>query len=77
MRVFGQNARLARQAGHSTRYEIFDYQATQAIAAAAHFLEFDGLKVPSARAPCSNLVFFTDRLADGSFVAWLASGRLG
>lgn len=47
------------------RYESFDYQATQAIAAAAHFLEFDGLKIPSARAPCSNLVLFLDRLSEG------------
>jgi hypothetical protein len=47
------------------RYESFDYQATQAIAAAAHFLEFDGLKVPSARAPCANLVLFLDRVAVG------------
>jgi hypothetical protein len=47
------------------RYENFDYQVTQAIAAAAHFLEFDGLKVPSARAACSNLVLFLDRLSEG------------
>jgi hypothetical protein len=26
-----------------SRYESFDYTATQALAAAAHFLEFDGL----------------------------------
>lgn len=44
------------------RYESLDYAATQAIAAAAHFLEFDGLLVPSARAPCLNLVIFLDRL---------------
>jgi hypothetical protein len=48
------------------RYESFDYAATQAIAAAAHFLEFDGLRVPSARADCQNLVLFLDRVADGS-----------
>lgn len=36
----------------------FDYAATQAIASAAHFLEFDGLIVPSAHAPCANLVVF-------------------
>jgi RES domain-containing protein len=48
------------------RYESFDYLATQAIAAAAHFLEFDGLLVPSARAPCSNLVLFLDRISDGA-----------
>jgi hypothetical protein len=45
------------------RYESFDYAATQSIAAAAHFLEFDGLIVPSARYACSNLVVFMDRLA--------------
>jgi RES domain-containing protein len=44
------------------RYESFEYQETQAIAAAAHFLEFDGLLVPSARAPCSKLVVFLDRI---------------
>lgn len=43
------------------RYANFDYAATQAIAAAAHFLGFDGLLVPSARYPCTNLVLFTDR----------------
>jgi len=48
------------------RYEGFDYAATQAIAAAAHFLEFDGLIVPSARAACANLVIFMDRLAKGA-----------
>ncbi len=47
------------------RYESFDYRSTQAIAAAAHFLEFDGLKIQSARAPCSNLVLFLDRLSEG------------
>jgi len=46
-----------------SRYESFDYGATQAIAAAAHFLEFDGLLVPSARFRCSNLVLFTDRIS--------------
>jgi len=47
----------------TARYEGFDHVATQAIAAAAHFLEFDGLKVPSARAACANLVLFMDRLS--------------
>lgn len=49
----------------AAKYESFDYTATQAIAAAAHFLEFDGLIVPSARAPCSNLVIFLDRITAG------------
>lgn len=43
------------------RYRSFDYQATQAIAAAAHFLEFDGLIVPNARSDCANLVIFVER----------------
>ena len=45
------------------RFESFEYSATQAVAAAAHFLEFDALIVPSARYPCHNLVLFLDRLA--------------
>jgi RES domain len=46
-----------------SRYETLDYSATQAIAAAAHFLEFDGLLVPSARFACNNLALFTDRVS--------------
>ena len=45
-----------------TKYESFDYVATQAIASAAHFLEFDGLIVPSARFACLNAVVFMDRI---------------
>lgn len=44
-----------------SRYETFDYGAPQALAAAAHFLEFDGLLVPSARHDSTNLVVFMDR----------------
>lgn len=44
------------------KYESFDYTATQAIASAAHFLEFDGLIVPSARFACLNAVVFLDRI---------------
>lgn len=40
------------------RYSSFDYTATQALAAAAHFLEFDGIMVPSARSPTLHLVMF-------------------
>jgi len=46
----------------TARYAGFDYAATRAIAAAAHFLEFDGLIVPSARHTCLNAVIFPDRL---------------
>lgn len=48
------------------RYESFDYTATQALAAAAHFLEFDGLLVPSARHNSTNLILFMDRGLSGS-----------
>jgi hypothetical protein len=46
------------------RYRSFDYSATQAVAAAANFLGFDGLIVPNARFACSNLVIFTERAPD-------------
>jgi hypothetical protein len=45
----------------TARYRTFEYEATQAFAAAAHFLEFDGLIVPNARFDCANLVIFTER----------------
>lgn len=44
------------------RYRTFEYEATRAIAAAAYFLEFDSLIVPSARFDCANLVIFTERI---------------
>lgn len=44
------------------RYASYDYSVTQAIAAAAHFLSYDGLVVPNARFPGLNLVLFLDRL---------------
>ncbi len=40
------------------RYSGFDYTACQALAAAAHFMEFDGLLVPGARHVGHNLVIF-------------------
>ena len=44
------------------RFEGYDYTATQAIAAAAHFLAFDAMLVPSARFKITNLVVFPDRI---------------
>jgi RES domain-containing protein len=49
-----------------SRYDSFDYTVTQAVAAAAHFLEYDGLMVPSARHASANLVVFMDRGGAGS-----------
>jgi hypothetical protein len=44
------------------KFQSFEYSATQAIASAAHFLQFDALIVPSARHSASNVVLFLDRI---------------
>jgi len=62
---FGDIASLAPLGVDVSRYESFEYSATQALAAAAHFLEFDGLLVPSARHESMNLVLFMDRAEAG------------
>ena len=62
---FADVGSLAALGVDTARYESFDYAATRAIAGAAHFLEFDGLVVPSARHACHNLVLFMDRGAAG------------
>src|SRR5262249_21307951 len=54
---------LAKLGVNTDRYRDREYQRTQEIADAAHFLGFDGLIAPSARWECSNLVLFTDRIA--------------
>lgn len=64
----------------SARYRSFDYSASQAIAAAANFLGFDGLIVPNARFDCANLVVFTEHgppltLVDTEDVDWEAWRR--
>lgn len=45
------------------RYGELEYERTQAIGDATHFLGFDALLVPSARWHCQNLVVFTDQFA--------------
>jgi RES domain-containing protein len=68
------------------RYASFDYVATQAIAAAAFFLDFDGLIVPSARSAALNLVIFMEKRDVGdrldvetseavNWSAWRSPGR--
>lgn len=59
---FKDLAELERLGVDVAKYESFEYTATQAIAAAAHFLEFDALVVPSARHTASNVVLFLDRI---------------
>lgn len=67
------------------RFDSLDYAACQAIAAAANFLEFDSIVVPSARFPTFNLVIFLERIfpngqlqvvetEDVDWSAWLQLG---
>jgi hypothetical protein len=46
----------------AARYGSYDYMATQAVAAAACFLGFDGIIVPSARSPALHLVIFLEQI---------------
>lgn len=43
-----------------------EYPRTQDVAETAHFLDCDGLIVPSARWSCDNIVLFCDRLKPGA-----------
>lgn len=43
-----------------------EYPRTQDIAETAHFLEYDGILVPSARWDCANIIVFCDRLTPGT-----------
>lgn len=57
------------------KYQSLDYSMTVKIAAAANFLEFDALLVPSARFTCNNLVVFNERdnnikLASSTDIDW-------
>ncbi|MGH7032142.1 MAG: RES family NAD+ phosphorylase [Stellaceae bacterium] len=63
---FARVAELVPLGVDAAKYGSFDYSVTQAIAAAARFLEFDGLIVPSARYDCANIVLFLDRASDGN-----------
>ena len=51
---------LQRLGVETSRFASFDYTATQAIAAAAYFLHFDGLVAPSARHAPNNLMIFSE-----------------
>ena len=74
---FASVAALAEFGVDITRYESFDYTATQALAAAAHFMEFDGLLVPSARHNSHYLIVFMDRDAATSLEAWNSLWSIG
>jgi RES domain-containing protein len=51
-----------------------EYPRSQDIAEVAHFLEFDGLIVPSARWACSNIILFCDRVPPAAMEAVRAHG---
>lgn len=57
---------LIRLGIDESRYASLDHDRCQELGAAAHFLEFDSLLVPSARWPCQNLILFLDRLEIGA-----------
>jgi hypothetical protein len=65
---FADLASLEKFGVIGAHYRSFEYSATQALGAAAHFLEFDGLIVPNARFDCLNLVLFTERLPELSLI---------
>src|SRR5579863_2868652 len=72
---FADLTSLAPLSVDPARCRSFDYAATQAVTAAANFLGFDGLVVPSARYNCANFVIFTERapalaLAGSAAVDW-------
>ena len=53
-----------------------EYPRSQNIAEAAHFLDYDGLVVPSARCECLNVIVFCDRLHAGALVVRLDDGAV-
>jgi RES domain-containing protein len=53
-----------------------EYPRSQDIAEVAHFLEFDGLLVPSARWNCGNVVLFCDRVPPAAMKATHHHGRV-
>lgn len=70
---FADAAALAPFGIDPARYAGFDYAATQAVAAAARFLEFDSLIVPSARSPALHLVVFLDQIVDSGALTVLGT----
>jgi RES domain-containing protein len=70
---FADMGRLSELGVDVRRYASFDYSVTQAIAAAAFFLDFDGLIVPSARSTALNLVIFRKELDVGERLKVAAS----
>ena len=60
--VLADMGQLERLGIDQSRYRELLYNRTQEIGAAAAFLGFDGLMVPSARWECRNIVLFLDAI---------------
>jgi hypothetical protein len=70
---FPDVAALAPFGVEAARYPSFEYTPTQALAAAARFLGFDSLIVPSARSSALHLVVFLDAILDDGALTVLDS----
>jgi hypothetical protein len=70
---FPDVAALAPFGVEAARYPSFEYTPTQALAAAARFLGFDSLIVPSARSSALHLVVFLDAILDDGALTVLYS----
>lgn len=73
---FPDVASLAPFGVEPARYSSFDYSATQALAAAARFLELDSLIVPSARSPSLHAVLFLSEATPSQAVTLIESQRV-
>ena len=60
----GFDVRTFGRLSHDDR--AHEYPRTQDIAETAHFLEYDGILVPSARWSCANIVVFCDQAPAGA-----------
>jgi len=60
--VFADMEQLKRLGVDDSRYRELLYSRTQEIGAAAAFLGFDGMIVPSARWKCQNIILFLDAI---------------
>ena len=62
--MFEDFAALEKVGMNEQLFRRGDYSRSREVGAAARFLDMDGLIVPSARWPCTNLVVFPDRVPD-------------
>jgi RES domain-containing protein len=67
---------IARYGQLSWQEKQAEYPRSQDIAEAAHFLDHDGLVVPSARHPGNNVVVFCEQIRAGSMVVRADHGEI-